>query len=380
MKRIIYFLLFSLFFFYSCTNKENSRKAINLNKQEEVSILDLFHSVEIIPLETSDQSLISIISKVLYHKDRYYVLDSKMQTIFCFNASGKFLFKISAQGQGPNEYSFIGDITIDPYNGTLLALVPFGELLAYNLDGTFISKKQLPKEINAYNEVYPLNKEELIFISLSESQILYYSRKDNSISKKKYKNEKMRKSSIFSPLKSTYIYNDSVFFLPSLSNDIINLSDNQSHFSWNFGNDNNSKDMIKDLEEAISLEKEFVKRDFVGEGKINYNIVYSYESNLYKICLLDCGKYKFKHIFINKKTGEYWIFDKTIENIRFILPDFSDENIILYDRGLPKDIPIDMTYYSTKVLSKEDESILGNYNQERDNPFLVVYSLKNNAQ
>lgn len=370
------FLLICLLVF-SCSNKYNHKEFIDLDQLEETSVLDLFDSINVVALETNDQSLISIISKIVQYNDRYYILDAKMQTILCFDTSGKYLFKISQQGQGPSEYSFLGNMNIDPYNKQLLILAPFGELLSYSLDGQFISKIKLPSDIIAYNEVYPLNKDELIFISSNKYQILYYSKITNSITKKKYENNEMLKSSIFSPLNSTHIYNDTIYFSPPLSNDVLNLSNLDNFFTWDFGEKNNSKKMIANIESFVLAENEFVKRDFVSEKKINYDIVYNYQSDSFRICLIDCGGYNFKHIFLEKKTGKYKVFDKTKENIRFIFPDFCGKSVIMYDRGFGNDIPIDMTYYNLDILSEENKKIIINHNKEFDNPFIIVYELSN---
>ncbi|MDR0845039.1 MAG: 6-bladed beta-propeller, partial [Tannerella sp.] len=47
----------------------------NIDKMDNISIFDIFDKIEVIPLETTDKSLIGGISKVIVHNDVYYVLD-----------------------------------------------------------------------------------------------------------------------------------------------------------------------------------------------------------------------------------------------------------------------------------------------------------------
>jgi hypothetical protein len=164
-----------------------------------------------------------------------------------------------------------------------------------------------------------------------------------------------------------------VFFSPPPTNDIINLSDN-SIFSWNFGKKNNSSEKIDKLRKLFQSEGETPDRDYVGEGKLNYAVMYNYETSRYRICLLDCGHIELKHVFFDKKTKKAFVFDKTIENMRFILPDFSGESLTLYDRGF--DPEFFMPFYSEDYLTEEQKNVIKLNNPEIDNPFLVKYNFK----
>lgn len=115
------------------------------------------------------------------YRDNYYIFDGRQQEIVCFDRQGRFIFKISKKGRGPEEYSYLGDFNIDPFNGQLLLLVPFGEILYFDPEGRFLSKTRLPQEIKAYNEVYALNRDELLFVSAAQYGAVIYSRPDNKI-------------------------------------------------------------------------------------------------------------------------------------------------------------------------------------------------------
>jgi len=347
--------------------------AIDLDSTEVISISDIFESIDVVQLDTNEDCLISSISKVIYHDNKYFILDLKLQSLFCFDSNGRFLFKIFQKGQGPEEYLYLSDFNVDPYNNQLMLLEPFGSLLLFDLErGTFIKKVKLPHEIIAYNEVYPLNENRLLFISLNKYKVVFYNRVSNTIIEKRYENDE-RLGSIFNPFYKTYIYNEDVYFSPPPTNEIINLSKGTSFF-WDFGKKNNSLDKIKKLREKMISEDKNPERDYVGEGFLNYCIVYNYETVKYKLCLLDCGNLQFKHIFFDKETQKAHIFNKTTENIRFLLPDFSKESIILYDKAFSRELL--HPFYNENNLTEEQKNLIKNNNPEIDNPFLVKYNFK----
>lgn len=376
-----------MLFFVFCSNETNnydSENLIDLNQLSQVSIFDLFESIDVVQLETNDNSLISTITKVIFSNDRYYIYDARQQMLFCFDSSGKFLFKIDRKGQGPDEYLHLGDFNVDSFNNQLLLLEPFGHLLVFDLDGHFAEKIRLPKEIKAYNLVYPLDKDNLVFISLNEYYMVLYSRIKNEIIDKRYKID-MELRSLFSIPRKTYIYNDNVFFSkPPLTNDIVNLS-NDTEFSWNFGKDNNTENQINKLKKMVISEDDRGERDYVGEGRVNYMIYINHESSRYKICVLDCGKFKFKYVFYDKILKKPIVFEKTKENIFLILANFYGEHIIMHEGRLSPNkndprvtdslITEITSYYSRDILTNEQKKIIDSHNEE-DNPFLIKYNMK----
>ena len=69
MKSIIYyFSMISIFFFLSCTgwkdkkNMESDIITVNLDERDEISTKDLFSEIQLIPLETTPESLIRLFS------------------------------------------------------------------------------------------------------------------------------------------------------------------------------------------------------------------------------------------------------------------------------------------------------------------------------
>ena len=67
----------------------------------------LSDSIDIIPLETTDECLLSSIDRLTFYKGHFYILDATRRNIFVFDESGRFVRKIGKQGGGPGEYSAI---------------------------------------------------------------------------------------------------------------------------------------------------------------------------------------------------------------------------------------------------------------------------------
>lgn len=80
----------------------------------------LITEYELISLETTDDCLIQNVHQLHVADSFMYVVDRKMKDIFIFDRKGKYINKISNQGQGPDEYISINSFAIDPFNQHLI--------------------------------------------------------------------------------------------------------------------------------------------------------------------------------------------------------------------------------------------------------------------
>lgn len=87
----------------------------------------LIAEYELIPLETTDDCLIQDIHQLHQTDSFMYVVDRKMKEIFIFDRQGKYINKISNQGQGPDEYIRINSFAVDPFNQQLILSDPFSK-------------------------------------------------------------------------------------------------------------------------------------------------------------------------------------------------------------------------------------------------------------
>ena len=104
--------------------KENSIVCINIQdvlKQEKVELClsDEANKIDIVPLETTEHSLLSTIVDVFITDKEIFIWDLK-NGIFRFSRDGTFLNKIGKRGQGPGEYLYVNQMIID-YDKVLIS-------------------------------------------------------------------------------------------------------------------------------------------------------------------------------------------------------------------------------------------------------------------
>lgn len=78
-------------------------------------------NVEYIPLETTDNSLLGSVGKVLFRNNCFYVLDKMSGGVYVFDRKGKFLSSIVKPGEGPDEYIELMDMDVDRKGNVYIA-------------------------------------------------------------------------------------------------------------------------------------------------------------------------------------------------------------------------------------------------------------------
>lgn len=191
MKKV--FILLIVICFTTCKQRPQIDGAIfvNLDRPEKVSLFDYFRSIELIPLETSDDILIKGIWKMIIHQDKYYALDKNQSIIFVFDKTGKFLFKIDKKGKGIGEYVSIGDFNINPFSGNLEILEAYGKVLIYDLSGNYIETKRITfpgfrvvhnlVAVDSHTHVFHtmFEPEKIIYFNLDEQKLLHQEFEEN---------------------------------------------------------------------------------------------------------------------------------------------------------------------------------------------------------
>jgi hypothetical protein len=126
---------------------------------EITNLSDIASDVEYIPLQTSENSLISRIFNVKTNGDIiiiYHAVNFNSELI-CFDNTGRFLNKLNKTGRGPGEYLFIGDFDINS-EADLLVLTSFGNILVYDIKGNeFIFNKSLNFKSDIYSSINRIN-------------------------------------------------------------------------------------------------------------------------------------------------------------------------------------------------------------------------------
>jgi hypothetical protein len=99
----------------------------------------MIEDVRYIPLIS--QEPIAKFRKVLIHKERIYVLDTRGEKIFIFNMQGKIIKVIDSRGGGPEEYQGLSDMIISLEDDYLVINDRLDLFILYfTLDGEFVKK------------------------------------------------------------------------------------------------------------------------------------------------------------------------------------------------------------------------------------------------
>lgn len=78
-------------------------------------------NIEYVPLQTTNASLLSGISKVLFINDCFYILDKMSGGVYIFDRKGNFLSSIVKPGEGPEEYIELMDMDVDKVGNVYIA-------------------------------------------------------------------------------------------------------------------------------------------------------------------------------------------------------------------------------------------------------------------
>lgn len=134
----------------SSTTKDSTIETIPVfsNYTAELPFSAFVDTIELIPLETTEDNLIGEITRVIFNNGKYYIRSTNsMQNpkLFVFNENGKYLQKISKQGVGPGEYLDFEDFTIDSNNHIVLA--DYQQLIHFDPEGKFLytTKSEFPR-------------------------------------------------------------------------------------------------------------------------------------------------------------------------------------------------------------------------------------------
>lgn len=114
---------------------------INPGRLKMIQFEKYFKSWALIPLETNKEFLIGSVNRIIHHKDKYFILDRRSQSVFAFYESGKAAFKINNLGQGPGEWLGVIDFTIDDDKEEIILHTDRpSKLIYFDKDGKFIKE------------------------------------------------------------------------------------------------------------------------------------------------------------------------------------------------------------------------------------------------
>lgn len=183
MKNKIIFLLLDLLLF-GCNSKnlqqeklsdiqsEDSFFTVNVpdlwKEKREVFLSEIAESIEYIPLETSNESLVGNVLDVQLTKD-YIFISQRIRDnrpLLQFDRAGNFIRQIGKIGRGPEEYVQMRGFSIDKDHKRIYVLASYnGTVHTYSFDGDYIKSFKFPQ---SYGDI--VWSRDSSFICYSESR------------------------------------------------------------------------------------------------------------------------------------------------------------------------------------------------------------------
>ena len=282
MKKLTTVLLASCLM-YSCSQKEAGidclTLSVNLN-QSSLQYKDVFNGAEIIPLETTDSSLVVYPFEVIEYKGNLYIYDLHLAKAFAFNEKGKFVRQIGHVGQGAGEYNWLTSISMDKKNEILHLVEPIGRFHDFTLDGKFIETPKYP-DGNDYQCIYHLDDYIISWSQPVDNEtdcIIVIDSKTMEVVNTYDKGSPLLQSGNF------YSHNENLYFFKHKENYVYRVTKDylELAFQWDFGKDNlemyNLGLTYKD--DNYEVEKDLYWK-YMKDGTIPYLIVRQAQNDKY---------------------------------------------------------------------------------------------------
>ena len=146
MKRLleVFILCILCIIFFRCSQpilSKDNLTVINKDTLEynTIALSEILTDAEIIPLETSSQSLIVNISKLIFFNNLFFILDANTKSVLAFSSTGKFVRRYGTIGKGPGEFLTPTSICINKMDNTLLIYdMKARNILIFSIAGSFI--------------------------------------------------------------------------------------------------------------------------------------------------------------------------------------------------------------------------------------------------
>lgn len=366
-----FFLLFVFAIIqYGCTQQHEKKNEMIVDANfdnSKTSIYDVFSKIEIIPLETKNESLINSVDKISIVGEHIYILDKKMYRILIFNSEGVLTGELSRRGDGPDCYPDLEDFYVDPKTLNISTLSAYGKYNVYDNKGLLVSHSQIPYQ--AVHYFFPINSDlTALYTKIKGGRLLIYSIKQNKIIKDIQMSEEfiLRKTAYHCSQSPFREFNNELLFLAADQKNIYKVTKEgkiEELYSFHFGkNDYNTKNLPKDeplpyyYSENKDLKKIYFLSDY-AETKDWMMLYYMYDRN-------------FNSLFISKKDKNRFLFNKKNE-IQIYYPFCVKEESIysIIDMGDLRRI-IKKEWMSETSWKKLDE--LSN----EPNPIMIKYYLK----
>lgn len=135
---------------------DSAFRAITVNPdeftpKERFNLSTIADTVEYIPLQTDEDIIVGEVRKLLVRNGRMYIWDMLSESVFCFDTSGNYLYRVHAQGQGSGEYGRTCDFSLNMSNGNICIYSDIDRaIFEYDDNGKFVREIPSPYIFNSF--------------------------------------------------------------------------------------------------------------------------------------------------------------------------------------------------------------------------------------
>lgn len=244
-------LILVVFLLASCSGPKNEEDVQTQNPEafqsyqlsidaERKSFSSLIESIEVVPLEETDSSLLTSASRVLKHRDEYLVINKGDEEIVFFDSEGKYLRTFRQLGQGPGEYRSINSFWI---KGNVMSIYERSRsiIFRYTLVGDFIDSRMLPAQVGHVGEYEGEYIVEFNFNPILDSMLYKFGVLDKELKPKDLylKTAEFDAAAVWSNENSVIPYNDGMLLVRMYCDTVYYYSKGQFQplIHLNFGKD-----------------------------------------------------------------------------------------------------------------------------------------------
>lgn len=122
---------------------EFTTKTIQWNPRKDFEIKDIVKDIHYIILEDSPESMFHEIDKLIIKNDRIYILSiGSIHELLTFDIEGKFLHKISQQGNGPGEYTRFINFTVDENHNVFVLCLTKKSIMKFDKNAEYMGENK----------------------------------------------------------------------------------------------------------------------------------------------------------------------------------------------------------------------------------------------